>query len=113
MDPTTTCCPNLACPASGQVGQGNISSHSRQHKRFVCTQCHRTFTDTEGTAFYRLRTPADTVTRVLTLLAHVAEVRPVLCVGEDLVLATPAAARLLEGVSQGLLWERARGGMGT
>src|SRR5215211_9255871 len=35
--------------------------------------------------------------------------RPVLCVGEDLVLATPAAARLLEGVSQGLLWERARG----
>jgi sigma-54 dependent transcriptional regulator, acetoin dehydrogenase operon transcriptional activator AcoR len=35
--------------------------------------------------------------------------RPVLCVGEDLVLATPAAARMLEGVSQGLLWERARG----
>jgi sigma-54 dependent transcriptional regulator, acetoin dehydrogenase operon transcriptional activator AcoR len=35
--------------------------------------------------------------------------RPVLCVGEDMVLATPAAARLLEGVSQGLLWERARG----
>jgi sigma-54 dependent transcriptional regulator, acetoin dehydrogenase operon transcriptional activator AcoR len=35
--------------------------------------------------------------------------RPVLCVGEDVVLATPAAARLLEGVSQGLLWERARG----
>ena len=35
--------------------------------------------------------------------------KPVLCVGEDLVLATPAAARLLEGVSQGLLWERARG----
>jgi sigma-54 dependent transcriptional regulator, acetoin dehydrogenase operon transcriptional activator AcoR len=34
--------------------------------------------------------------------------RPVLCVGEDVVLATPAAARLLEGVSQGLLWERAR-----
>jgi sigma-54 dependent transcriptional regulator, acetoin dehydrogenase operon transcriptional activator AcoR len=35
--------------------------------------------------------------------------RPLLCVGEDLVLATPAAARMLEGVSQGLLWERARG----
>jgi sigma-54 dependent transcriptional regulator, acetoin dehydrogenase operon transcriptional activator AcoR len=35
--------------------------------------------------------------------------RPVLCVGEDMVLATPSAARLLEGVSQGLLWERARG----
>jgi sigma-54 dependent transcriptional regulator, acetoin dehydrogenase operon transcriptional activator AcoR len=35
--------------------------------------------------------------------------RPLLCVGEDMVLATPSAARLLEGVSQGLLWERARG----
>jgi GAF domain len=35
--------------------------------------------------------------------------RPVLCVGEDMVLATPSAARLLEGVSQGLLWELARG----
>src|SRR5919197_1598299 len=34
--------------------------------------------------------------------------RPVLCVGEDLVLATPAAARLVGGVSQGLLWDRAR-----
>ena len=33
--------------------------------------------------------------------------RPVLCVGQDVVLATPTAARLLEGVSQGLLWERA------
>jgi transcriptional regulator of acetoin/glycerol metabolism len=34
--------------------------------------------------------------------------RPVLCVGEDVVLATPAAARLVHGVSQGLLWDRAR-----
>jgi transcriptional regulator of acetoin/glycerol metabolism len=34
--------------------------------------------------------------------------RPVLCVGEDLVLATPAAARLVHGLSQGLLWDRAR-----
>src|SRR5438552_16904305 len=24
MDPTTTFCPNLACPARGQIGQGNI-----------------------------------------------------------------------------------------
>jgi sigma-54 dependent transcriptional regulator, acetoin dehydrogenase operon transcriptional activator AcoR len=33
---------------------------------------------------------------------------PLVCVGEDIVLATPAAARLLEGVDQGLLWDRAR-----
>src|SRR5712692_11835945 len=24
MDPTTTFCPNVACPARGQTGQGNI-----------------------------------------------------------------------------------------
>jgi sigma-54 dependent transcriptional regulator, acetoin dehydrogenase operon transcriptional activator AcoR len=32
---------------------------------------------------------------------------PVACLGEELVLTTPAAARLLEPVDQGLLWERA------
>ncbi len=29
MDPTTVFCPNLACPARGQTGQGNIGIHSR------------------------------------------------------------------------------------
>ena len=24
MDPTTVFCPNLACPASGQIGQGDL-----------------------------------------------------------------------------------------
>jgi sigma-54 dependent transcriptional regulator, acetoin dehydrogenase operon transcriptional activator AcoR len=32
---------------------------------------------------------------------------PVACLSEELVLTTPAAARLLEPVDQGLLWERA------
>jgi sigma-54 dependent transcriptional regulator, acetoin dehydrogenase operon transcriptional activator AcoR len=48
-----------------------------------------------------------------TLLASLLTARrrtaqPLVCVGEDIVLATPAAARLLEGVDQGLLWDRAR-----
>ena len=30
MDPATIFCPNLACPARGHVGQGNIGIHSRQ-----------------------------------------------------------------------------------
>ena len=34
MDPTTTFCPNLACPARGQTGQGNIGIHSCKDKRF-------------------------------------------------------------------------------
>ena len=44
--------------------------HSRKEKRFLCTECHKTFTATQGTAFYRLRTSAETVTLVVTLLAH-------------------------------------------
>ena len=70
MDPTTVCCPNLACPARGQAGQRNIRIHSRQDRRFLCTECHKTFTATKGTALYRLRTPAETVALVVTLLAH-------------------------------------------
>jgi transposase-like protein/IS1 family transposase len=70
MDPATTFCPRLACPARGQTGQGNIGIHSRKDKRFLCTACHKTFSATKGTALYRLRTATETVTRVVTLLAH-------------------------------------------
>src|SRR3989441_12974724 len=70
MDPTTTFCPNVACPARGQTGQGNIGIHSCKDKRFICTECHKTFSATKGTAFYRLRTSAETVSLVVTLMAH-------------------------------------------
>jgi transposase-like protein/IS1 family transposase len=70
MDPTVTFCPNLACPARGQAGKGNIRIHSRKDKRFLCTECHKTYSATHGTVFYRLRTSAETVSLVLTLLAH-------------------------------------------
>src|SRR5438128_8461434 len=70
MDPTTTFCPNMACPARGQTGQGNIGIHARKDRRFICTQCRKTFAATHGTVFYRLRTSADLVALILTLLAH-------------------------------------------
>ena len=70
MDPARTFCPNLACPARGQIGQGNIGIHSQKEKRFRCTACRTTFTTTKGTAWYRLRTAADTVALVVTLMAH-------------------------------------------
>ena len=70
MDPSTVFCPNLACPARGQIGQGNIGIHSRKDKRFLCTACHKTFSATKGTVLYRLRTSAETVVLVVTLLAH-------------------------------------------
>jgi transposase-like protein len=70
MDPTTSFCPNLACPARGQVGKGNIRLHSRKEERFLCTECHKTYSATHGTALYRLRTPAETVALVVTLMTH-------------------------------------------
>jgi len=70
MDPTTVFCPNLACPARGQIGQGNSGIHSRKDQRFLCTECHKTFSARKGTGLYRLHTAAETVTLVVTLLAH-------------------------------------------
>ena len=70
MDPTSTFCPNLDCPARGQTGQGNTGIHSRKDQRFRCRQCGKSFAATKGTPCYRLRTPAETVTLVVTWLAH-------------------------------------------
>jgi transposase-like protein len=70
MDPQRQFCHNPACPARGQVGRGNIRVHSQREQRYVCQTCGRTFAATTGTPFYRLRTPADLVTLVLTLLCH-------------------------------------------
>jgi len=70
MNPQTQFCHNPQCPARGQRGQGNIHVHSRVEQRYRCTTCGRTFAATKDTSFYRLRTAADVVTRVLTLLSH-------------------------------------------
>lgn len=70
QEPQKVFCPNLDCPARGHTGTGNIGIHSRKQKRYICRQCHKTFAETKGTAFYRLRTAADLVSIVVTLLAH-------------------------------------------
>jgi transposase-like protein len=70
MDPQTQFCPNLACPARGHVGQGNIRVHSHTERRYRCTTCGRTFAATTGTPFFRLKHAPDLVTIVLTLLCH-------------------------------------------
>jgi transposase-like protein len=70
MDPTTTFCPNLACPARGQTSRGTIGIHSCKNKRFLCTECHKTFSATKGTACSRLRTSAETGSLVMTRMAH-------------------------------------------
>src|SRR4029450_2928796 len=70
LDPTPTFCPHGACPARGPTAQGTIGIHSCKAKRFLGTECHKTFSATQGTAFDRLRTAAETVRLVVTLLAH-------------------------------------------
>jgi hypothetical protein len=44
--------------------------HSQIEQRYRCTTCGQTFAATKGTPFYRLRTAADLVTVVLTLVCH-------------------------------------------
>jgi transposase-like protein len=60
----------MACPARGQTGQGNLGIHACKAKRFLCTACRQTCSATQGTAFSRLRTSAETVRLVVTRLAH-------------------------------------------
>jgi transposase-like protein len=69
MDPHTAFCPNLACPARGQVGQGTITVHSWTERRYRCQVCRRTFAATTGTPFYRLHSPAGLMLVVLSLLS--------------------------------------------
>jgi len=70
MDPATTFCPNLACPPEDKQARVNIYIHSCKDQRCMCTECHKTFSARKGTAWYRLRTSAETVSLVVTLMAH-------------------------------------------
>ena len=41
MDPTTTFCPNVACPDRGQIGQGHSAIHARKGRGYFCTHVAR------------------------------------------------------------------------
>lgn len=69
LDPLTVFCPNMDCPARGKTNEGNIGVHSRKQRRYKCAVCQKTFSETAGTPFYRLRHDAELVTRVVTLLS--------------------------------------------
>lgn len=63
-------CPNIECPARGQVGKNNIGVHDQKKKRYICHVCERTFSASKGTLFYRLRTEPKTVLLVIALLVY-------------------------------------------
>ena len=67
MNSQETFCPNLDCPAKGQVGKGNIGIHSQKRRRYICRVCGQTFSERKGTAFYRLHSSVELVTTVITL----------------------------------------------
>jgi transposase-like protein len=70
MNPEKIFCPNIDCPARGQIGKGNIGIHSQKESRYECKVCRQTFTTTKGTIFYRLHTDPKIVLLVITLLAY-------------------------------------------
>ncbi|CAA9277912.1 MAG: hypothetical protein AVDCRST_MAG26-3170 [uncultured Chloroflexia bacterium] len=69
MNPQDVWCPNLACPARGQRGHGNIGVHSQQERRYHCRVCNRTFGARSGTIFHRRRTDEALITQVITLVS--------------------------------------------
>src|ERR671933_456720 len=68
MNPHAVWCPNVACPASGQAGQGNIGIHSNKERRYRCHVCHKTFGARTGTLLHRRRTDAARIIVVITLV---------------------------------------------
>ena len=70
MDTSTQFCPNLACSARGQIGQGTITIHDRKRQRYRCRTCGRTFSARRVTMFEGLRTATELVVIVVTLIAY-------------------------------------------
>ena len=69
MNPHEVWCPNVACPARGQVGKGNIGIHSRKDHRYRCTVCDKTFGHRTGTLFHRRRTDEALIIQVINLVS--------------------------------------------
>ena len=63
-------CPNLDCPARGQIAQGNIRGHGKTRPRFKCLVCGKTFSARAGTPFFRRHTDETTIICVVTLVGN-------------------------------------------
>jgi transposase-like protein len=84
-------CQNTACSRSGQSG-----SHIRRYgktrrgiQRYQCKVCKSTFTQTKGSFFYNLHTPAEVVIECLAMVANYqtnASIRRKMGVKEDTLI---------------------------
>ncbi len=70
MDASQQFCPNEACSARGQKGQGNIIIHDRKRQRYRCKVCKHTWSSRRGTMLEGLRKPMDLIVIVVTLLMY-------------------------------------------
>lgn len=70
MDPHEQFCHNRRCRAYGRLGEGHVVIHSQKERRYRCKRCGRTFSETQGTALYRVHKPKWLVLAVVTLLAY-------------------------------------------
>jgi transposase-like protein len=70
MDPQEQFCHNEGCRAYGRKAEGHIVIHSSAERRYQCKRCKYTFSETKGTALYRIHKPKELVLTVVTLLAY-------------------------------------------
>jgi hypothetical protein len=70
MDPHIRFCHNERCWAYGRAGEGHIVIHSQKERRYKCKRCKKTFSQTKGTALYRVHKSHELVVTVVTLLAY-------------------------------------------
>jgi transposase-like protein len=70
MDPRNRFCHNQRCWAYGRVGEGHIVIHSQKEHRYRCKRCAKTFSETKGSALYRVHKPHELVLTVVTLMAY-------------------------------------------
>ena len=72
--PDDVYCPNPDCALFGQVEERQLERHAycgpQRTVHYLCRTCGKTFTETKGTFFYRLRTERE---KILNALAMVAE----------------------------------------
>lgn len=77
MEPEKQFCDNPDCPDYGKVGAGNIRIHSHKERRYRCLSCRKTFSETKGTFFYRLRTNRKDVLEAIAMLVERNSIRAI------------------------------------
>jgi transposase-like protein len=60
----------MNCSARGKTGEGTITIHDKQRRRYRCKVCKQTFSERRGTLFFGLRKPIELITIVVILLSY-------------------------------------------